>query len=352
MTTFTPEKPRISSGKRLGPHTIQLQQPPRIAAAHTIMGPKEGAGPFGSHFDEVLDDYMWRESSAERAERKYLQHATAKALQKAGLQPDDVDFFISGDLLNQIVTSTYAARGLSIPYLGIFAACATSVEGLGLGSLLIEGGFARRVLVATASHYQSVERQYRYPIELNVQRKLTNQWTASGGAAAVLTTDEDGVSGDGPRITQVTFGRVIDWGVADVNNMGAAMAPAAFDTIMRHFEDTNTTPDDYDLILTGDLARIGVQLFRTLLDRAGIDLGDKHIDGGARMYGDGQHAGAGASGAVTSAAALYGYALKEMARGKYRRVLALATGCLHSPLTWQQGDTCPGICHGVVLEAD
>lgn len=352
MTTFAPEKPRVSAGKRLGLHTIQLEKPPRIAAVHTVMGPKEGAGPLGSHFDEVLDDYMWEENSAERAERKYLQHATANALKKAGLRPDDVDFFISGDLLNQIVTSTYAARSLSIPYLGIFAACATSVEGLGLGSLLIEGGFARRVLVATASHYQSVERQYRYPIELNVQRKATNQWTASGGAAAVLAAEDDAVAAGGPRIVQVTFGRVVDWGVADVNNMGAAMAPSAFDTLLRHFEDTQTGPDDYDLILTGDLARMGVKLFRTLLERAGIRLGDKHMDGGARMYGDAQDAGAGASGAVTSAAALYGYALKEMERGKYRRVLALATGCLHSPLTWQQGDTCPGICHGVVLEAD
>lgn len=374
MTTFAPPAEQTGTTKRIGHHTVQLQRPPRIVSAYTVMGPKEGSGPLGAYFDDVIADHMWHEDKPERAERKFLEKATARALQQADLKAEDMDYFISGDLLNQIVTSTYTARSLSIPYMGIFAACATSTEGLGLGALLIDGGFARRVLVATASHYQSVERQYRYPIELNVQRKATNQWTATGGAAVVLAADEpdappaDGQEGTehhphpngrpgsmaprGPRITRVTFGRVIDWGVADVNNMGAAMAPAAFDTLLRHFEDTNTTAEDYDLILTGDLARTGTRLFLTLLERAGVILLDKHMDGGASMYSPGQDAGAGASGAVTSAAALYGYALKEMAKGKYRRILALATGCLHSPVVWQQGETCPAICHAVVLESD
>lgn len=367
MTTFAPQAPHTETKKRIGRYTVQLQRPPRVVSAFTVMGPKEGAGPMGAYFDEVIGDYMWHEDKAERAERKYLESAAARALEKAGLRTDDIDYFISGDLLNQIVTSTYTARTLSIPYMGLFAACATSTEGLGLGALLVDGGFARRVLVGTASHYQSVERQYRYPIELNVQRKNTNQWTASGGAAAVLAADDDDIPSNmngqavrangqptvkGPRITHVTFGRVIDWGVHDVNNMGAAMAPAAFDTLLRHFEDTGTTVSDYDLILTGDLAKMGVNVLNELLDRVGIDLSDKHKDGGASMYAPKQDAGAGASGAVTSAAAIYGYVLKEMARGKYRRVLAVATGCLHSPTTWQQGESCPGIAHAVVLQAD
>ena len=332
--------------KRLGQFTVQLSRP-RIVGAYTLMGPREGEGPLGKYFDAIVDDYMWGEYKAEKAERKYVETAARRALGQVGLTENDVDYFIAGDLMNQIVSSTFSARSLAIPHIGIFAACATSTLGLGLGAMLVDGGFAHRVLVATASHYQTVERQYRYPIELNIQRKMTNQWTATGGAAAVIAAD-----GDGPRIRQVTFGRVMDWGVKDVNNMGAAMAPAATDTLLRHFQDTNTTPADYDLILTGDLAQYGSKLFRELVKREGVTLGGKHLDGGSSMYTPEQQAGAGASGAVTSAAAIYGYVLKEMARGRYRRVLALATGCLHNALTSQQGDSCPGVCHAVVLEND
>ena len=231
---------------------------------------------------------MWGEYQPEKAERKYLEHAARRALGRAGLTEDDVDYFVAGDLMNQIVSSTFSARSLGIPHIGVFAACATSTLGLGLAAMLVDGGFARRVLVATASHYQSVERQYRYPIELNVQHKPTNQWTATGGAAAVVAAE-----GDGPRISQATFGRVMDWGVKDVNHMGAAMAPAATDTLLRHFQDTNTTPADYDLILTGDLAQYGSKLFRELADRVGVTLGAKHMDAGASMYSPEQPSGAG-----------------------------------------------------------
>ena len=335
--------------QRLGQYTVQLSRPPRITGAFTLMGPREGAGPLGRYFDAIVEDDMWGEASAEKAERKYLEQAARRALDKAGLTERDVDYFIAGDLLNQIVSATFSARSLGIPYLGVFAACATSSLGLGLGAMLVDGGYARRVLVATASHYQSVERQYRYPIELNIQRRQTNQWTATGGAAAVLAPPEEGT---GPRITRITFGRVMDWGVTDANDMGSAMAPAACDTLLRHFQDTATTPGDYDLILTGDLASVGSKLFRALAERAGVTLGSKHMDGGASMFGSAPWAGAGASGSVCSMAVLLGYVVKEMAQGRYRRVLALPTGCLHSPTTWQQGDSCPGISHAIVLETD
>jgi len=335
--------------QRLGEYTVQLRQPPRIVGAFTLMGPREGAGPLGQYFDAIVDDDMWGEVSAEKAERKYLEHAARRALDQAGLAEQDVDYLIAGDLLNQIVSATFSARSLGIPYLGVFAACATSALGLGLAAMLVDGGYARRVLVATASHYQSVERQYRYPIELNIQRKETNQWTATGGAAAVVAPPGEGA---GPRITRITFGRVVDWGIKDANDMGAAMAPAACDTLLRHFQDTNTTPGDYDLIITGDLAKVGSKLFRALVERVGVTLGGKHMDGGASMYGTAPWAGAGASGSVCSMAVLLGYVYKEMARGRYRRVLALPTGCLHSPTTWQQGDSCPGISHAIALETD
>jgi len=335
--------------QRLGQYTVQLSRPPRITAAFTLMGPREGAGPLGPYFDAIVEDYMWGEVSAERAERKYMEQAARRALAAAGLTEGDVDCFIAGDLLNQIVSSTFSARSLGIPYVGVFAACATSALGLALAAMLVDGGFARRALVATASHYQSVERQYRYPVELNIQRKDTNQYTATGGAAAVVAPPEEGT---GPRITRVTLGRVVDWGVTDANDMGSAMAPAACDTLLRHFQDTNTTPGDYDLILTGDLAKVGSKVFRALVDRAGVTLGGKHMDGGASMYGDAEWPAAGASGSVCSMAVLLGYVYKEMAQGRFRRVLALPTGCLHSPTTWQQGDSCPGISHAIVLETD
>lgn len=331
--------------QRLGQYTVQLSRPPRITAAFTLMGPREGAGPLGSYFDAIVDDYMWGETSAEKAERKYLEQAARRALQTAGLTEHDVDYFIAGDLLNQIVSSTYSARSLGIPYLGVFAACATSSLALGLAAMLVDAGFARRVLVATASHYQAVERQYRYPIELNVQRKPTNHWTTTGAGAALLARD-----GAGPRLTLHTAGRVIDYGLKDVNDMGSAMAPAAADTLLRHLADTGRHVGDYDLILTGDLGRQGSKMFRMLVKEAGITLGGKHKDGGVMMFKPEQQAGAGASGAACSATVIFGYAIKEMERGRYRRVLCLPTGSLHSPLSYQQGESIPTISHAVVLE--
>ncbi|MFO7265830.1 MAG: stage V sporulation protein AD [Limnochordales bacterium] len=333
------------TAKRVGQFTVQFSQPPRIVGAFTLMGPREGQGPLGKYFDAIVDDYMWGEYQPEKAERKFLEHAARRALERAGVSENDVDYFIAGDLMNQIVSSTFSARSLGIPHIGVFAACATSTLGLSLAAMLVDGGFARRVLVATASHYQTAERQYRYPIELNIQRKPTNQWTATGGAAAVVAAE-----GEGPRISHVTVGRVMDWGVKDANHMGAAMAPAAMDTLLRHFQDTNTTPADFDLILTGDLAQHGSKLFRELVKREGHTLGGKHMDAGASLYSPEQQPGAGASGAVCSASVLLAYVLKEMAKGRYRRVLALATGCLHNALTTQQGDSCPGVCHALVLE--
>lgn len=342
MSLETPVMPAI---KRRGRYTVAIDQV-RIAARAAVVGPREGAGPLGPWFDHVESDYMAHQPTAEKAERYYLEKATQMTLQHVRLSPDEIDFFLSGDLLNQIITSTFTARGLGIPFFGLFNACATFGAALSLGSMLIDGGFADRVLVGVASHYQSAERQYRYPIELNLQRKATNQWTVSGAGAALLARE-----GSGPRISLLTPGRVVDYGLTDVNDMGSAMAPAAADTLLRHLEDTGQSIGDYDLILTGDLASQGSKMFRMLVkEKAGITLGGKHQDCGCLIYGPSQQVGAGGSGAACSATVILGYILKEMENTRYRRVLAITTGSLHNPLTAAQGETIPCIAHAVALE--
>lgn len=331
--------------KRVGQRTVTFDKAPKIAGHYTVVGPREGAGPLGSYFDYITQDYMYGEISAEKSERKYLAHACREALARAQVSTDQVQYFISGDLLNQIVASTFVARDLGIPYFGIFGACSTSVEGLALGAMLVDGGFAERVLVSTASHYQTAERQFRYPIEMNIQRKATNQWTVTGAGAAVLSRD-----GSGPRVTAATIGNVVDYGLSDVNDMGSAMAPAAAETLLHHFRDTGRTPGDYDLIVTGDLSNVGKKLFNQLVREAGFTLGMKHQDAGATMYYPQQQPGAGASGCACSAVYILGYCMKEMVQGRYQRILAIATGSLHNPLTYQQGETIPTVAHAVVIE--
>ncbi len=331
--------------KRAGTSTVVFTQPPYLAAHYTVAGPKEGHGPLGGYIDEIIQDPMFGEATAEKAERHFLRHACQKVLERAQLDPTAIQYFVAGDLLNQIISATFVARDLQIPYIGVFGACSTSVEGLALGSMLIDGGFADRVLVATSSNYFAAERQYRYPIELNVKRKGTSQWTVTGAGAALLSRD-----GSGPRITAATLGRVVDYGLKDTNDMGSAMAPAAADTLLRHLADLGRTPGDYDLILTGDLAGVGKKLFQRLVQDAGFSLGNKHQDAGAMMFYPHQQAGAGGSGCACSAIGLLGYGIKEMVQGRYRRILAIATGSLHSPLTYQQGESIPAIAHAVVVE--
>lgn len=338
------EAPVKTATKRIGQFTVAFDKV-HIAARATVVGPREGAGNLGSYFDRVEAHPMVGEVCPERAERHYLRTAALLALEKAGVRPDAVQYFLAGDLLNQLVSCNFVAHSLGIPFYGLFNACATIAEGLALGAALVDGGFAERVLVGASSHYQSVERQYRYPIELNVQRKPTNHWTTTGAGAALLDA-----LGPGPRITMHTAGRVVDYGLKDVNDMGSAMAPAAADTLLRHLADTGRTVGDYDLILTGDLGSQGAKMFRLLVREAGITLGDKHQDGGMMMFRPQQQPGAGASGAACSATVIFGYVLKEMEDARYRRVLALPTGSLHSPLTYQQGDTIPAICHALVIE--
>jgi stage V sporulation protein AD len=334
-------------GSKVGQSSISFSQPPVITAGATIVGPLEGKGPLAQTFDWILENLLFGEKSWEQAERKMLQESAKLALKKRNLQEQDVDFFLAGDLLNQTVSSNYAARCLGIPFWGLFGACATFVEAIVLGSMIVDGGFASRVLLAASSHHNSAERQFRFPTEQGNQRLPTAQWTVTGSGALLLENN-----GDGPRVTVGTVGKVVDLGVSDVNNMGAAMAPAAADTLINHFQDTATSPDSYDLILSGDLGKVGVEVLRELLKKRGYLVEDNLNDCGLLIYDlEKQDIHSGGSGCGCCAVVFSGLILNQLRQKQYRKVLLLATGALMSPTIVQQGESIPGIAHAVVVES-
>lgn len=332
--------------KRIGKQTVQFENPPIIISRANIVGSKEGEGPLKGSFDKIIEDSYYNEKTWEKAEQKMLQEAMEMSLHKANLKPDDMNYMLAGDLLNQIISANFTARNLSIPFIGLYGACSTMVEGLAVGSMLIDGGFADKILLGASSHYDTAERQYRFPTELGSQRPLSAQWTVTGAGSAVLSRE-----GKGLKITHATIGKVVDMGVKDAGDMGSAMAPAALDTIINHFQDTNRGPQDYDLIITGDLAIIGKTLVQQLAEKAGYDLSKIYTDCGILIYDPTQDTHAGGSGCGCSAVVLTGEIFRAMEEGKYRRILALGTGALLSPTTVLQGESIPGIGHAVVIEA-
>lgn len=318
---------------------------PRVAAVASIAGPEEGIGPLADRFDQVTADDLLGQASWERAESEYLRRAVELAIRKADRAPQDVDFLFAGDLMNQIVSSSFAARGVDIPYLGLYAACATLTEGLALAAMAIEGGFARCCVVGVTSHHDAAERQLRFPTEFGNQRPPSAQWTATGAAAVVLSG-----GGDGPRVRAATIGRVVDLGVKSPFEMGAAMAPAAADTLDQHFRETGREPDDYDLVITGDLAAVGVPLCERLLRDRGHRV--RLDDCGLRLYDrDRQDVHAGGSGAACSGLVFAADLHPRLREGRLGDLLLCCTGALHSTTTYQQGETIPAICHAVWLSA-
>ncbi|NPV28576.1 MAG: stage V sporulation protein AD [Firmicutes bacterium] len=333
-------------GNKLGQHTVSFSRPPVITAGATIAGPMEGQGPLAQTFDWILEDLLFGEQTWEKAESKMLQESAKLALRKRNLQCQDVDFFLSGDLLNQIISANYAARSLEIPFFGLFGACATFVEGILVGSMLIDGGFGQRVLLAASSHHNTAERQYRFPTEQGVQRPPSAQWTVTGSGALLLEK-----TGEGPRVAMGTIGKVVDLGITDINNMGGAMAPAAADTLLTHFQDTGTNPGAYDLILTGDLGAVGGAALKELLAKRGYVLGENYHDCGMLIYDlEKQDAHAGGSGCGCSAVVFSGLILRQLWEKQYRKILFAATGALMSPTSVQQGESIPGVTHAVVIE--
>ncbi len=332
--------------KKNGMQTVWFQNPPVIISTASIVGPREGEGPLGTTFDKVIYDTYYGEKTWEKAEQRMMLDAMKKVLNKAQLQEKDIDFLLAGDLLNQIISANFTARGLAVPFLGLYGACSTMYEGLSLGAMLIDGGFAERILVAASSHYSTAERQYRFPTEMGVQRPMTAQWTVTGAGAVLLARE-----GTGPVITHATIGKVIDMGMADPQDMGAAVAPAAADTITRHLQDTGRNPDYYDLIITGDLGVYGKKLAEELVRQNGYEISDRYADGGILIYSGSHDVHAGGSGCGCMAVVTCGYLMEQMKVGKYKRFLGVGTGALYSPCSTQQGETIPGIGHAVVIEA-
>ena len=320
---------------------MQFPTPPVILASASVVGKKEGVGPLHGRFDSVSQDTYFGTKSWEQAESAMLRQCFDLVCQKAGLQPEQLDYILSGDLLNQCVGSAYAMRDIGVPYLGLYGACSTMAESLSLAAMLIDGGYAETAAALTSSHFCSAERQYRFPLEYGGVRTPTAQWTVTGSGALIL-----GASGNGPRVTMVTTGKIADAGITDANNMGAAMAPAAYETLKAHFADTGRTPDYYDLIVTGDLGKIGHAVVTRLFQDDGIDLTGLYTDCGLLIYNlEGQDVHAGGSGCGCSAGVLCGHILNRMDRGELKNILFMATGALMSTTSSQQGESIPGIAH-------
>ena len=332
--------------KRLGRQTRFLENAPVILSWAAVGGPKEGEGPLGHAFDRLSEDAYFGQSSWEKAEIKLLQDCFSLASDKAKLPPSALDCVLAGDLLNQCVSTAFAMKDSALPYFGLYGACSTMAEGLSLAALLLSGGAATRCAVLTGSHFCSAERQYRFPLEYGGQRTPTSQWTVTGGGAVLLGTGEGDI-----RLTHVTTGRIVDAGVADASHMGGAMAPAAFDTLAAHFQETGRKPEDYDAIFTGDLGALGHDLLEELFHRQGVELGARYTDCGVLIYDrQRQDVGVGGSGCGCCASVLAAYILPGLREGRWRRVLFAATGALMSPTSSQQGCSIPGICHAVALE--
>lgn len=325
--------------KRLGRSTFRTDDPPSALGFAAAGGKKEGEGPLGGEFDLLNTDTSFGEETWEKAESRLQLDAVRKALEKAALSPKEIDLIFAGDLLNQCVGSTYGLRALEIPFLGVYGACSTMAESLCLASLFVDSRLAERAVAVTSSHFCSAERQFRFPLEYGGQRPLTAQWTATAAGAVIVGR------GNGPYIREVTVGTITDLGITDMNNMGAAMAPAAASTFATFFKDTGTRPEDYDRIFTGDLGKVGSMLLLELLQEEGYDLSRNHEDCGLLLYSPEQDVHAGGSGCGCSASVLCARILPRLRKGEYKEVLFAATGALMSPTLVQQGESIPGIAH-------
>lgn len=336
----------VNISKRIGSQTVALTSPPTLAGGAAIGGRKEGEGPLHERFDLISEDSYFGQKSWEKAESVMLNRCLQTLLRKTGTSAAGLDFILSGDLQSQCTGSAFALRGTDVPYLGLYGACSTMGEALALGAMLIDGGAAQCVCAMTGSHFCSAERQFRLPLEYGGQRTPTAQWTATAAGAVLLRK-----GGAGVRITHVTPGRIVDAGITDANNMGAAMAPAAWDTLKAHFQDTGRTGSDYDAVITGDLGHFGHDILADLAHAEDMEFPNIFTDCGILLYSaKTQDVHSGGSGCGCSASVFAGHILKCMQEGLWRRVLFAPTGALMSTVTCQQGESIPGICHAIALE--
>ena len=330
--------------KRISRNTFVTEQPPTIRSYAAIAGHMEGEGPLGKHFDQIYQDVYFGQETWEKAEGELLRLTVMKAMEKGGLSAEDINYMFAGDLLNQCTTTSYGLRELSIPLLCVYGACSTMAESLLMASLMTDSGIGGNVIACTSSHFCSAERQFRFPLSYGGVRTPTAQWTCTASGAAVISPHDS----TGPYVKAATIGKIVDMGVCDANNMGAAMAPAAAYVIKNHLEDRGLSPEDFDMIITGDLGRVGGTLLIELLAREGINIASRYKDCGTMIFDyEKQDVHAGGSGCGCSASVLCGYFLDKVKSGELKNILFCATGALMSPTMSQQGESIPGISHAV-----
>lgn len=332
--------------KRIGKQSVKFDKNISIKSTAATVGPKEGEGPLGKYFDVVLEDILAGEKSWEKAESKIVSNNMKLAVEKSKIGMDKIDYILAGDLLNQGSGSNYGVRDFNIPFFGLYGACSTFGESMCLGGILIESGAAENVLVGASSHFCAAEKQFRFPLDLGTQRPLTTTWTVTGDGAAVLSNEDNS-----PYITAITTGKMVDLGITDANNMGAAMAPAAAQAICSNFKDFDVTPNYYDLIITGDLGKVGMELTIKLLKEEGYDISKNFTDCGVEIFDPvSQDTHAGGSGCACSATVFSSYFYEKVKRGELKRILFVPTGALMSSTSVQQGESIPGIAHAAVIE--
>jgi len=333
---------------RLGRQTVAFENPPTIFETASTVGKKEGEGPLRDSFDMVLEDDYFGCDSWEKAETKLQLETAKRVIKKAKIAEKDIDFILAGDLLNQCVGTHYAVRDFDIPFLGLYGACSTMAESMMIGSMLISGEMATSTLCLTSSHFCSAEKQYRFPLEYGGQRTPSAQWTVTGSGAAILKSQ-----GNGPYILGTTTGKVIDMGINDAGNMGAAMAPAAVDTLTALFTETNTKPEDYDLILTGDLGLFGSDILCDLMNKNGYDIYPMQNDCGKMIFDiEAQDVHAGGSGCGCCGSVFCGDIFKKLKNKSINKMILMATGALMNPMTLLQGESIPAVAHALVISAE
>lgn len=331
--------------RKIGNQTIMLDNAPYIIETSSIVGPKEAEGPLAKYFDQCLEDEFWGEKTWEKAESKIIKETVNTVISKSGVPSDQIDLMIAGDLLNQCISSSFGLREANIPFLGVFGACSTFVESMCIGSICVES-FAKNVLCATSSHFCSAEKQFRFPLELGNQRTPTAQWTVTGSGAAIITQ-----SGMGPYITHITPGKIIDMGIKDANNMGAAMAPAFCETLITHFLDTGRSPNYYDAIISGDLGHVGKEIAIDIAKARGYNIKPNYNDCGVLIFDkEKQDTHSGGSGCGCCGSVFSGYFFKQLKAKKLKKVLLIATGALMNSTSSQQGESIPGIAHAISIE--
>ena len=331
--------------QKIGKQTIKFDNPPTITQTASIVGPKETDGPLAKYFDQCLEDEFWGENSWEKAESKIIKETVNTLIAKSGIPSEKIDYCFAGDLLNQCISSSFGLRDLNIPFFGIFGACSTFVEGMSLSAILAEAGL-ENVMCAASSHFCSAEKQFRFPLELGNQRTPTSQWTVTGAGAALISKN-----GSGPYITHITPGKIVDMGIKDANNMGAAMAPAACDTLITHLKDTERKPSYYDAIITGDLGHVGKSILIDLAASKGYNIKSNYNDCGVLIFDQQkQDTHAGGSGCGCCGSVFSGYFFKQLQDKKLKRFLLIATGALTNSTSSQQGESIPGIAHAISIE--